>query len=203
MSLKYFENFRGRDEKNHSYRIDIENHSSYSHGHAQIFEEGEYRITLDGNKHFLSTPALKDFHLEMKMSLFFRNTQFGYGFIWYFRYDRKVMAGHTLEMRFDNGHCMQILLDGKKIGERAFGKLPPSKNMKAVLDVKGNTLSFTVFGKSYTGKITEKKLPFKGSVGFDMLFAPGSTAHINSIKLTSPDDCSIEKPQKTLSFVLS
>ncbi len=203
MALHFFEDFRTKDEKNHSHRIDIENHSSYSHGHAQIFEEGEYRITLDGNKHFLSAPALKDFHLEMKMSLLFRNIQFGYGFIWYFRYDRNIMAGHTLEMRFDNTHKMCILLDGRSIGERAFGKLPPSKNMKAVLDVKGNTLSFTVFGKSYTGKITEKKLPAKGSVGFDMLFAPGSTAHINSIKLTSPDDCSIKKPQKTLSFVLS
>ncbi|MBO5760241.1 MAG: hypothetical protein J6S53_01720 [Lentisphaeria bacterium] len=203
MAFHFFEDFRNRDEKNHSYRIDIENHSSYSHGHAQIFEEGEYRITLNGNKHFLSTPDLKDFHLEMNFSLRFRNIEFGYGFIWYFRYDRNIMAGHTLEMKFDNKHKMRILLDGKSLGEKVFDSLPSPENMDAVLDVKGQELSFTVFGNTYTGKITKKNLPGKGSVGFDMLFAPGSTAHIHKVELFSTDSCTVDKFSKTFSFILS
>ncbi|MBO4302984.1 MAG: hypothetical protein J6A21_00175 [Lentisphaeria bacterium] len=203
MALHYYEDFRSRDEENHAYRIDIENHSSYSHGHAQIFQEGEYRITLNGNKHLLSTPDLRDFRLEMKMTLAFRNIQFGYGFVWYFRYDRKGMTGHKLEMQFDPRHDMKVLLDGKTIGERSFGKLPPSKNMKAVLEVKGRELSFTAFGMTCKGVIREKGFPSAGAVGFDMLFSPGSTAHIYSVQLDSPDDCASRKPEKTIEFVLS
>ncbi|MBO5761865.1 MAG: hypothetical protein J6S53_10035 [Lentisphaeria bacterium] len=203
MAFHYYEDFQVRDELKHSYGIDIENHSNYTHGHAQIFEPGKYQVTLDGNKHFLNTPPLKDFSMEMDFTLYTHRIQFGYGFQYYFRYDRKLAKGHNLKFSLDQDHNLMILLDEKVIGKRVFIDFPPMENMKVKLAVNGNTLSTEVFGRTYTGIIEEKNYPEKGEVGFDLLFAPGGEAVITSIKLDSPDDPKKKLLGKKLEFILS
>ena len=171
MAFHYFEDFQVKDELNHSYGIDIENHSNYTHGHAQIFEQGKYQVTLDGNKHFLNTPPLKDFSMEMDFTLYTHNIQFGYGFQYYFRYDRKLAKGHVLKFYLDSDHNLMILLDEKVIGKRVFIDFPPMENMKVKLSVEGDTLQTELFGRTYTGTLEKKGFPAKGEVGFDLLFA--------------------------------
>lgn len=203
MSFHYLENFEVKDELNHSYGIDIENHSNYSHGHAQIFEQGKYRITLNGNKHFLNTPPLKDFSLEMDFSLFTHLIEFGYGFKYYFHYDRKKMKGHEIEFHLDKDHNLSVRLDGKIIGKRVFIDFPPLENMNVKVSVRGDELSAELFGRSYTGTFEKKGFPEKGEVGFDLIFSPGAEAVITRIKLDSPDDPKKKLLGKKLEFTLS
>ncbi|MBP5182618.1 MAG: hypothetical protein J6331_06285, partial [Lentisphaeria bacterium] len=203
MAFHYFEDFEVKDELNHSYGIDIENHSNYTHGHAQIFERGKYHLTLNGNKHFLNTPPVRDFSLKMDLTIYTHLVNFGYGFIFYFRYDRKTGKGHELHLHFDGNHELDVLLDGKSLGRRAFGKLPPMENMTLSLSVQGKTAEITAFGKSYKGTFEEKGFPEKGETGFDLEFAPGGEAVITSIRMDSPDTLRKKLLGKKLEFVLS
>ena len=203
MAFHYFENFEVKDELNHSYGVDIENHSNFSHGHAQIFQQGKYQLTLNGNKHFLNTPPLKDFSLQMDLTLYTHLIDFGYGFIFYFRYDRKTRHGHKLNIHLDKDHNMDILLDGKSLGKHAFKGFPQLENMTLSLAVSGNKAEVTAFGKTCKGTFSDAGFPEKGEVGFDLQFAPGAEAVITSIKLDSPDTPKRKLLGKKLEFVLS
>ena len=53
----YEADFSVKDERNRAYGIDIEENTSYAHGHGRV-ADGKYEIVVQGNRHFLATPKL-------------------------------------------------------------------------------------------------------------------------------------------------
>lgn len=204
MAFLFFEDFKLHDEKGQSYRIDIERHSSFSHGHSKILEDGKYHILLNGNKHFFMTPPLRDFRLELDFSMIQYNPEFGYGIIFYFRYDRKLKKGHELVCRWTKQHLLQIGVDGVCVYEKQYDAIPDFSARTAVFeltDMRGR-LSFMEEDISFVCP-ERSDLPQKGEVGTDLVFAPSSSMTISKIRLDSDDPLPKQRLGRKLEFVLS
>ncbi len=203
MAFHFSEDFKLHDECGRSYFVDIEEHSAFTHGHARIMEDGKYHLLLNGNKHFLTTPPLRDFRLEMDFSMKFLNTDFGYGFLFYFRYDRALRKGHTLRCLWDKTHLLRILVDDAEVQRKSFAALPDFSALHAVFELKGEKASLEFLGEKFAFECPEKAdLPGKGGIGFDLEFAPSSSMAVSKIVLDSDDALSKTHQGRKLEFVL-
>jgi len=70
MPFSFHEDFSVRDERGRSYQIDIEENSALSNGRARITDGGKYHLTLNGNRHFLAVPSLRNFRLKLVTTAF-------------------------------------------------------------------------------------------------------------------------------------
>ncbi|MFA6928753.1 MAG: hypothetical protein WCT05_00390 [Lentisphaeria bacterium] len=197
------EDFSIRDEREKSYHLDIEKNTALSNEHASILADGKYHLALNGNKHFLNTPELRDFRLEMDFSMRIHNTMFGYGFIYYFRHDRRSGCGHTLSCLWDKEAMMHIELDGKIVSSKQCDAIPEFTGEKSILTLQGNQLFFEYHGEKHEFSCadTEAGLPQRGEIGFDLLFSPGSSMALTKISLDS-ENAPAKQLFKSFDFIL-
>ena len=135
MSFHFFEDFKVKNEQNRSYRVTIEESTALSCVHASVNETGRYHVTLNGNKHILKTPVIRNFVLSMDYELTCLNKEFGYGLVFYFRYDRITHNGHCLECRWDKDDIFHVMLDDCEIYQDKENGGITGKVSKAVLSV--------------------------------------------------------------------
>jgi len=111
------EDFSVKDERNRAYGIDIEENTSYAHGHGRV-ADGKYEIVVQGNRHFLATPKLRDFSLELDYSIKPFRVQGEIGFLTYFRWDREARRGDVLSVHHDDKWRLHVLLNGREVFTR-------------------------------------------------------------------------------------
>ncbi len=180
------EDFRVEDERGRSYQIDIEENTALSCGHARINDEKRYHITLNGNRHFLKTPRLRDFRLEMQFALTVYKMEFGTGFLIYFRYDRQLGCGQVLRVWWDPENCFHLFLNGKTVYQASGTSLPDLTALHAVLELKENTLIFSFLGQQHQIPCPDLPgQPLDGQVAIDADYCPGGTMLISEISLQS------------------
>ena len=132
MPFSFHEDFSVRDERDRSYQIDIEENSALSNGHARITDKGQYHLTLNGNRHFLAVPALRNFRLKLDAALVIHSLEFGCGFLLYFRHDRHTGAGQVLKAFWDTDFTFTLSVNKSWI-ELPIAVMPPkyASNPKA------------------------------------------------------------------------
>ena len=203
MSFHFSEDFSIRDERDKSYHIDIEKNTALSNEHARIMADGKYHVTLNGNKHFLNTPELRDFKLETEFSMLIHNCEFGCGFVYYFRHDRRSGRGHSLACAWNKDALMRIELDGKSVYTKQYKEIPKFASEKTVLALKGNKLFFEYNGEKHEFNCADTAtLPKQGEIGFDLLFSPGSSMTVSRITIDSDDNVAKKQLYKSFDFVL-
>ncbi len=204
MSFHLFEDFHVHDQAWQSYQIDIEAHTSYSHKHARIFEsDGLYRVMLNGNRHFLTSPALQNFRLEMNFALILPNHDWGYGFKVFFRHNRSASKGRLLEFRWSPEHVLQVKVDDTVMAQKTANAAPDLTNCRLVFAVTGELAALVFNDDVYTFTLPARKdLPKAGSVGFDLGFAPSSYMTVSQIVLDSDDPLSRKPLGRRMQFVL-
>ena len=77
--IRIEEDFSVADPRGGSYAIDIERHSTLTHGHGWI-KDGSYLIPVEGNRHFVAAPPVGDFRLEADYSMELFRLNFTLGF---------------------------------------------------------------------------------------------------------------------------
>ena len=193
----YEADFSVKDERNRAYGIDVEENTSYAHGHGRV-ADGKYEIVVQGNRHFLATPKLRDFTLELDYSIKPFRIQGEIGFVVYFRWDREARRGDVLSIHHDDKWRMHVLLNGREV----FSRQDPEN---APLD--GQTLRLAVACGRATLDLSGAEVAFDvgegaaGYVGFDMTFSPSELMTISKVRLTS--DAAPEKQKlRDYAFVL-
>lgn len=193
----YDADFSVTDERNRPYSIDVEENTSYAHGHARV-ENGAYEIVVQGNRHFLATPKLSDFHLEMDYAIKPYKMEFEIGFLVYYRWDREARQGGVLKIYHDNARRLHVLANGREVFTRQDPEKPKLDGLKLALDVKGADGLLDLDGTKISFDAGAAKA---GYVGFDMTFSPSETMAISRLHLTS-DAVSAKKKLRDYTFVL-
>ena len=191
MAFHFLEDFISKNDKDHPYGIEVEKVSIYSHNHGSVLEDGYYHILMDGNLHDLTTPALRDFELNLDFDISYMRLEFGLGLLVTFRRDIPRKKGHELQFRWDMKNCLHFILDGKDIFTRqdeAIPDLTKAENGSLYLKVDGNKGRVKIFGEDVTFDIPEDEtMPKAGRIGFNMIFAPTQIIRLKRIELSSPD----------------
>ncbi|NLE66278.1 MAG: hypothetical protein GX608_02560, partial [Lentisphaerae bacterium] len=204
MPFSLHEDFSIRDERGRSCQIEIEENSALSNGHARITDEGKYHLTLNGNKHFLNTPALRNFRLKLDAALVIHSMEFGCGFLLYFRHDRRTGAGQVLKAYWDTDFTFTLSVNGRCLHTRKNAERPDFSSLKPALTVAENRLEFEWEGRTYAADIPDAPgLPERGAVGFDVAFSPGGTMLVSSVNLESDDALPKKRIGQPLDFTLA
>jgi len=201
----YAADFTVHDARSRCQQIDIEENTSFSHGHGRV-ADGKYEILLNTSRHFLATPKLADFTLDFTASMrahYWRdaNIRDRLGLKIYFRWNRTEDCGDVLDWGLDNDRVLRVFINGRQIFER-------QEPMDAVvrtndvfrLDVKGAEGVLTFNG-------TDVRFPLEtaGVAGFVAL--DSHRAHSEMMKLSKLSLTSEAAPAKThlrdYTFVLS
>lgn len=190
-AYEYGENFTLVDPRGGSYGIDIERNSLLSHEHGWV-EDGIYRIPVNGNRHFLATPALGDFRLEADYELVrFHRFDFTLGYVVFFRYDREARKGNRLEIFYDRFLKLHIAVDGKDVYTRQDADPIKLDGLKLVFEATGNRGRVRTLGADVAFDIPEGPAP-RGAVGFDLTINEGVKILISRLRLVSPENPAAE-----------
>lgn len=181
------EDFSVVDERGGAYGLDIWRNSTLTHNHGWV-EDGRYRIPVDGNRHFIAAPALRDFRLEADYELVpFRRLQMTLGYILYFRYDREADVGNKLEVYYDFQFKLHIVLNGRELKVREDGKLPKLSGLRLVLDVRGTRGTLETLGEKLTFELPADG-PERGEIGFDLTTNESIKLLIDRYRLSSDEN---------------
>ena len=187
------EDFRVHDERSRSYQIEVEENTALSCGHARINDEGRYHVTLNGNRHFLKTPRLRNFRLELQFALTVYKMEFGVGFLIYFRYDRLLGMGQVLRVWWDPENRLHLFLNDNLLYQAKETGLPNLTDLTAVLELNENTLMFSLLGQQQEFPCPDLPgKPGEGQIAFDTDYCPGGTMLMSEVCLQAP-----ETPTKT------
>lgn len=166
--------------------VDLEENTLYSHKHRKV-EDGRYAILLSGNRHYLATPALRDFSFAMDWGFerLFADAR-DLGFRVRFHDDRAAYGGHELAVFCDNGNVLHLTLDGADFHTRKIA--PPELNF-------GGTLRLTVSGSKgrveVAGETAEFVLPDGDRAGYisvDSLYSPGMAFVLKRLSVESSEE---------------
>ncbi|MDD4016803.1 MAG: hypothetical protein PHV28_02555 [Kiritimatiellae bacterium] len=173
-----------------AYGVDIERISHYSHGHGKV-ENGQYAILLNGNRHYLLTPKLADFKLDLGWNI--QTTHSGgpgYGLVVRFRRDRESGADHMLEVfRERKTNRLSITLDCKEVAARENDATDFTKDQNLVLEVSGAKGRLSVCGIDAVFDIAAGNA--KGYVALDAASDSQQQLYFRTVSLISS-----EKPVK-------
>ena len=188
MAFHYYEDFKLRTEKETSYKVNVYRVSAFTHEHCKIMEDGKYHILLEGCKHYLATPKLKDFTFRTTFDLVPYMMHFGHGAWIFFRYDKNTNKGHALRFYWDPNYCLHFELDGEDFFTRQDEKLPDLNDLKCLLSISGNKGHIEVLGLSLNFDIPAgEEYPEEGYVAMDLVYSPSAIMRISSLELDSPD----------------
>ena len=191
------EDFSVKDERNRAYGIDIEENTSYAHGHGRV-ADGKYEIVVQGNRHFLATPKLRDFSLELGYSIKPYKHDGEVGFMTYFRWDREARRGDVLSVFHDKEWRLHVLLNGKEVFTRQDTEDVPLEGRTMRLSVKGARANLDLSGTKLSFDVGDGPA---GYVGFDTMFSPSLLMTVSKVRLES--DSAPEKTKvRDYAFVL-
>ena len=196
-SYAFEADFSVKDERNRAYGIDVEENTSYSHSHGRV-ADGKYEILVQGNRHFLATPKLRDFSLELDYSIKPFRVQGEIGFLTYFRWDREARRGDVLSVHHDDKWRLHVLLNGREVFTRQDTEDVRLDGQKMKLDVKGSRATLDLSGTEVAFNVGEGPA---GYIGFDMTFSPSELMTISKVSLSS-DDAPEKTKLRDCSFVL-
>ena len=189
--------FSVKDECNRAYGIDVEENTSYAHGHGRV-ADGRYEIVVQGNRHFLATPKLRDFTLELDYSIKPYRQEGEVGFLTYFRWDREARRGDVLSVHYDSKWRLHVRLNGREVFTRQDPEGAPMEGRSMKLAVQGSRATLDLSGTEIPFDIGEGPA---GHIGFDMTFSPSELMAISKVRVTS--DSAPEKSKvRDYSFVL-
>ena len=189
MPYHFYEDFTLRNEMDMPYRVNVYRVSAFTHGHGKIMEDGKYHILLEGCKHCLATPKLRDFSFRVKFDLVPYRMEFGLGVWIFFRYDRDLDRGHKLRFYWDPGFLLHFELDGEDFHTRQDERLPDLNDLECKLDVAGNKGHIEVLGLSLDFDIPSGgEYPEKGHIGLDLVYSPSAVIRIAEMQTDSPDE---------------
>ena len=178
------EDFSVVDADGGSPAIDIERHSSLSHGHGKV-RDGGYCILLSGNLHDLAMPPARDFTLEADFDLKLHDMLCGLGFDVLFRRDRPTGAGHRLRVWWDQSYVRHVTLDDRELLTRPDGKLPELTGNQLRLSVRGTEGVFETFGEKVAFRLAESGPA--GKVAFDMPHSDANQVILRHVRLETYD----------------
>ena len=181
---RYANDFTVRDEAGRAEGIEVERPTTYSHRHGTVDEDG-YRVLVNGAKHVLSTPKLRDFRFESDLSIKPLRQDFEVGVRLLYRYDRDSRRFGEVKFYWlkDLEFCIES--DGELVFSRKDAKLPPLKG-ELVLEVRGTRATGTFFGQDFAFDVPAG-VPERGYLAFDTCFSPGLQATFRRVEVVSPD----------------
>ena len=163
----------------------IERRSPLSNGHGWV-EDGRYKIAVEGNRHFVASPRLRDFRLEADMELVLFRLNYTLGFTVFFRWDCKTETGHKLDALWDSNRVLHFTVDGEDVLTRKYEDPLPIKDLHFVLDVRGECGVVEMAGAKAEFRIKGEQTA--GDVGFDLTTNESEKMYISKLSLKSPDD---------------
>jgi len=182
---RYENDFKVRDEAGRAEGVEVERPSTYSHGHGTADETG-YRVLINGAKHILSTPKLRDFRFESDLTIKPLRQEFEVGVRLLYRYDRDTRRCGEVKFYWSKDLEFCVESDGLLVFSRKDAKLPPLTG-KLVLEVRGARATGSFFGQDFAFDVPAG-VPERGYVAFDACFSPGMQATFHRVVLVSPDE---------------
>ena len=179
------EDFSVADPRGGAYGIDVERHSTLSHGHGWI-KDGSYLIPVEGNRHFVSAPPLRDFCLKADYSIGLFRLNFALGYKVYFRWNREANAGDLLEVFWDKNRVLRFVLNGKTLFKRQDADPLPLDGQKLVLEVSGDRGRIETLGANVSFALSSAA--GAGHVGFDLPVNESEKFRIHRLSLVSPEE---------------
>lgn len=193
------EDFTVADARGGAYGIVPLCDTALSHRHGWV-EDGVYRIPVEGNRHVIAAPRLRDFRLEADYSLVeFKRLDLTMGFKVFFRHDIATKRGHELAVFFDHDWRLHFELSDEGDCGAPGGRAPP-RELRVVQRAKGMKLDdlhlvLTVSGTKGTvetlGETVAFMLPADGAtdgkVAIDQTQNEGVKLILKKLSLTSPD----------------
>ena len=183
--IRIEEDFSVADPRGGSYAIDIERHSTLTHGHGWI-KDGSYLIPVEGNRHFVAAPPVGDFRLEADYSMELFRLNFTLGFKVYFRWDRDRGTGDLLEVFWDHDRVLRFILNGKTVFERRDADPLPLADQRLVLTASGAKGCVETLGAKVDLELSAPVR--KGYVGFDLPINESEKLRLHRLVLSSPED---------------
>lgn len=187
------ENFNCRRANGLPRAISVERNSAYVHNHLRWENETCY-ICVEGNKFFLETPALSD--VEARFRFRFHNTYGRHGSAVYFRYDRVMRRGMSVELMVDQrGASLQLCrVDGDQRQVLAcigLTEMPGEENELCVY-VCGGSVSAKLNGRAYCFEPVGEICSESGGVGAAFIGGVGEIAPLE-LEAASDDELPTEE----------